>query len=292
MAKKIAPWVEVEIRDVDEISKFTDALKNRAHLSVEDVTIFFRGQAKSDWTLKPTFLRNVRNNQITAKHLVALEAKMIENFKKRAHLYHSHGLLPNNSTILDWATLMQHHGAPTRVLDWTTSPYVALYFAVEKELDYDGAIWFFGVHDLTKCMERLYGKNYVPGKNEYENIAMDPNAKPIMHMYHRDQLSERMIAQQSVFTICQNIIADHADIIGEALKTFTKKEYWLWKIVIHKEHKIKILTQLYAMNVNASSLFPGADGVGKSLRELMNIETGQNITENIRLLKKQQGRNE
>ena len=56
---------------------------------------------------------------------------MLDDFQRAAHHYESN--LPPGGQVVDWFTLMQHHGAPTRMLDWTRSPYVALYFAMKEE---------------------------------------------------------------------------------------------------------------------------------------------------------------
>jgi hypothetical protein len=283
------PWHEVRLNDFSELNFFTEQMQNRAHLSIYDVTVIFRGQAKSIWTLKPTLLRSIQEpNNLKIGDVVDLEFKALENFKRRAHLFHKTSLIRDEDTILDWWTLMQHYGAPTRTLDWTVSPYVALYYAVSEEFDADGAVWFLSVWNLNEKMKQLYSKKYRPFKKEdYEKIARDPNAQPVMHVYVRDILTDRMINQQGLFTVCHNVLEDHAYVIGNALSKYKDRMDWLWKVVIPKEHKIRFLAKLHAMNITGASLFPGADGIGRYLNELIHIESGHNIPEIKASLKKE-----
>ena len=284
------PWYEVKAINFTKLNSVIEKMKNRAHLSVYDVTMIFRGQSKSTWTLKPTLLRSlIEPNKLKFEEVIDLEFKALENFQRRAHLFHETSLIRDKDTILEWWTLMQHYGAPTRVLDWTISPYVALYYAVSEEYDTDGAIWFLGVWDLIKKMKELYGKEYNPSKEDYEKIARDPNAQPIMHIYSRDKLTDRMINQQGLFTFCHNVLEDHAYSIGNVLSKFEDRSNWLLKVVIPKEHKIQFLAKLHAMNITGASLFPGADGIGRYLNELMHIESGHNIPE-IKALKEKEKR--
>lgn len=283
------PWKEIKINNFTDLNSVViEGMKNRAHLSVYDITMIFRGQSKSTWTLKPTLLRSlIEPNKLKIEEVIKLEFKALENFKRRAHLFHETSLIRDKDTILDWFTLMQHYGAPTRVLDWTISPYVALYYAVSEEYDTDGAIWFLGAWNLTEKMKELYGKEFNPSKEDYEKIARDPNAQPIMHIYSRDKLTDRMINQQGLFTFCHNVLEDHAYSIGNVLSKFKDRINWLCKVVIPKEHKIQFLAKLHAMNITGASLFPGADGIGRYLNELMHIESGHNIPE-IKSLKEKE----
>jgi len=75
--------------------------------------------------------------------------------------------------------------------------------------------------------------------------------------------NERIDAQQGRFSLCTNPLANHADEMyaSDGLR----------KIVIAKALKPKIMEELYKMNITASSLFPGIDGLGKSIREFCRL---------------------
>jgi len=286
------PWNERRVNDFAELNSYVELMINRAHLDMHDVTMIFRGQANSAWTLQPTLLRLLMDpDKLTIKlsieDIVDLELKSFKNFKQRAHLFHNSSIISNENDIVALITLMQHYGAPTRALDWSISPYVALYYAVSGGFDTDGAIWFFCCWELVKKMEQLYGKEYIPSKENYIKMARDPNVQPIMYISDRDKLTDRMINQQGLFTVCQNVLGDHAYSIGNVLSEFKDIRNWLWKIVIPKEHKIQFLAKLHAMNITGASLFPGADGIGRYLNELMHIESGLNIPEIKAQIKKQ-----
>lgn len=108
----------------------------------------FRGMLNASWKLETSLIRLGGPIDILEKHL-------LRNFRKYAH---SHIL--DRDSLWYWLTFAQHHGLPTRLLDWTYSPYVALHFATNNLMHFnqDGAVWMthiFKVHDkLPKILEK------------------------------------------------------------------------------------------------------------------------------------------
>ena len=170
---------------------------------------------------------------------------------------------------------MQHYGAPTRLLDWTRSAFVAAYFAVEKMEDEDGAIWY--VH-LRTMAERMSGKVTVDHFrdtieheiDDQESFFWDlPSPEGIRYTSLRTR-SERMIAQQGIFTLSRHALANHGEVIEEGMSSGHPVDDSLFgRLIIPKEQKSEILMRLRTTNITASSLFPGADGLGRSISELV-----------------------
>src|SRR5262245_39598074 len=106
----------------------------------------FRGMPGFDWQLA-TALERLEVQKLAS----VAERSLLTSFKRRAHHYLND--LPEVNNNLEWLALMQHHGAPTRLLDWTRSPYVALFFAFESARDANGycALWAI---DLQWCRWR------------------------------------------------------------------------------------------------------------------------------------------
>ena len=103
----------------------------------------FRGQANEEWDLRPTLLRLLPEG-VSVPQALKIERFSLEEFRAQAHLHFPEATLPTSipkAPLPEWWALMQHHHAPTRLLDWTHSPYVALYYAVEQRLECDGAIY-------------------------------------------------------------------------------------------------------------------------------------------------------
>jgi hypothetical protein len=91
----------------------------------------FRGLSRADYPLRTSLSRLGGSG-------AELERHILRNFRKYAQL----AAVPQDS-IWNWLAVAQHHGLPTRLLDWTYSPYVALHFATERieQYDHDGIIW-------------------------------------------------------------------------------------------------------------------------------------------------------
>lgn len=245
-----------------ELKEIIDQYSNTVKLHPN---FLFRGHADISWKLEPTFTRLANKKKLNRNTALQLERESVNKFSISASQ-----LLPIEKTIgltlarfkspdghgidfFGWFSIMQHFSAPTRSLDWTTSPWVALYFACCELEDCDGAIWLVDFNKATTCAERkLDGNNFV-------NLMMHPESPEIVFITMALNSNERIEAQQGRFSICTNPLANHE----VQLQNYNS----LVKINIPKEIKPEILKELNQMNITAKTLFPGIDGLGKSIYE-------------------------
>jgi hypothetical protein len=99
----------------------------------------FRGHSDASWQLESTLARRFKDAKINSRAWPEEEVRILRIFQRKAHLFLDH--IPHDKDALRWLGLMQHHGAPTRLLDFTWSPYVAAFFALEQAPKTDAAIW-------------------------------------------------------------------------------------------------------------------------------------------------------
>ena len=86
---------------------------------------------------------------------------LLQEFQRRAHLHLPAHHLP--ADVIEWLALLQHWGGPTRLLDFTASPYVAAYFAVEDAREQDGfcAVWAVDKHAVWRCSGKVLSRERV-----------------------------------------------------------------------------------------------------------------------------------
>ena len=137
-----------EARDVSAFLKIAAAIK--ADWFPDDTEPFgpwFRGHQQVHWPLRPKLCRDYGSYAEVSKH--ATEDELREEFIIRAPALSEVPLIATGEW--DWYFLMQHFGAPTRLLDWTEGALIALYFAVRDNPGfYDAAVWVLDPHVVNK----------------------------------------------------------------------------------------------------------------------------------------------
>lgn len=152
-----------------------------------------------------------------------------------------------------------------------------MYFVVQDKghWDQDGAIWAFHPLDLTQKLNQMYPDHVAPvrpNENVYtlpDSWFNDPASPRRLFSFQRQPNTDRMVAQQGQFTVCLKPNVDHAALIDEALYPQGGGVYL--KLIVSKGRKREFLHRLRAMNIAANSLFPGIDGVGLAIAEMMRL---------------------
>lgn len=198
-----------------------------------------------------------------------LERHLLRNFRKYAHRD-----AVAKETIWDWLALAKHHGLPTRLLDWSHSPYVALHFATENAAWYDddGAIWLV---DYVKAARELPAALHdvldEEGANSFTAEMLDRAATSLEHLdrlahdddfvvfFEPPSLDDRIVNQYSVFSLMSGA-ESRLDRWLEARPELVRR------IVIPAGLKWEIRDKLDQANVTERVLFPGLDGIARWLK--------------------------
>ena len=259
---------EIRVKSWEDFLLTVDALTKHP---IDNKRHIFRGHSDCSWTLQTTLSRSLPEEANLEAALMIEKAALLQ-FKAVAHFHLPTPIIVHadefTTKVVGWWTLMQHYGAPTRILDWTASPYVATYFAVKEFTDTDAAIFCLDSVRYNKILDNLNSEAHDLFSND--GIFADKSAPEYIYIIERGRLTDRMAAQQGVFTISKNILADHHDILEKTINNSDEKDI-LVKIVIPAKEKLYFLGKLRRMNITGQSLFPGADGIGKSISEMISL---------------------
>jgi hypothetical protein len=258
----------------------------------------FRGQADEQWRLEPSLERLARRyKDIRAD----AETYAVRAFKRRAHHYLRD--LPGEQDDLEWLALMRHHGAPTRLLDWTRSPYVAAFFATAEANEKDNsAIWAVDIEAIrhearemlveSSSMGRPSGEGYSFSQRDvFNTVVMGKTHPTIVVPVQPFKTNERMTSQQGLF-LCANCLSFPGFEIGlkQVLDSSRNRNRALWlaefpdkvpndssflrlfKLLISPSARRDVLKELHRMNINYATLFPGLDGFAQSLRTILTTD--------------------
>jgi hypothetical protein len=243
-----------------QITSVTDFIEKLGPLFTQYRKLWFRGHPDNiNYRLAPSVYRPPFSPD--------RESILMDTFKSKAVPYLDHK--PNS--YWEWLFIMQHHALPTRLLDWSESPLIALAFAVqqrnEKNIGTGASVWLLNPVELNKKQRFIRNTDIIPNINEAETIQnmfkKNSNDEPEYPVAIIGPLNtQRIIAQKGVFTLFP--------IKGiDVMENLSSNEDFLIKFNIEESDIIDIATQLYKLGITENSLYPGLDSIAKEIREEM-----------------------
>jgi hypothetical protein len=197
------------------------------------------------------------------------ERHLLSSFRKYALRSAVHG-----DSVWNWLSLGKHHGLPTRLLDWTYSPYVAMHFATENfaHFDEDGAIWCVDFRKtnamLPKPLRELlekYDANIMTTEilsevartlDEFDALA---KKKDFVLFFEPPSLDERIVNQFALFSLPSSAKMPLEELLQQGDATYRR-------IIIPASLKWEVRDKLDQANITERVLFPGLDGLSLWLK--------------------------
>jgi hypothetical protein len=213
----------------------------------------FRGQKDGSPRLWSGLSRYLMSFHVNRRTWRVQEERILRIFKRKA--IHFLDVVPDPDDDFEWLALMQDHGAPTRLLDFTWSPYVAAFFALHDATE-DGVIWACNPGELKKVKhsgpERGTGfRKQILSKNGNFVWLGEPYA-----------MNRRLMAQSGTFLV--PAVLDSS--VEEILKAYPNPRNTLIKFILPADRvRQQGMNELYRMNITQATLFPDLDGLARSL---------------------------
>lgn len=255
----------VYINDLDGIMGLAFEQERNAENGRFRSSFFYRGMPDASFSLTTSLNRNCGDKA------PVLEAPLLENFIKYVSI--------EDPTIDEsiWKSMIvgQHHGLPTRLLDWTHSTLVALHFAnTEGNMNdlstRDCVVWRIDARELNKKLPGRYQQALVEKRtfifsvrqlaaivNNIEQYDYDMNAQAFVTV-EPPSIDQRIVNQYSFFTVIPNGISNLEEY-------FDKETQNTVKYIISKDVRWDLRDILDQMNMNERMIFPGKDGIAQWL---------------------------
>ncbi|MCK4606150.1 MAG: FRG domain-containing protein [candidate division Zixibacteria bacterium] len=234
---KYSKYREIRISTLDELL---------SHVECYSDLEFFRGQSKSEWDLRPKLSR-LYDDLPVPDSWDRIEWNILQDFKRYATPHYRRE--PRGD--FQWMVLGQHYGLPTRLLDWTSNPLKAAFFAVNESIgEEDGALY------------ALEPTTIDTDADDYESLDKFDVLTPILPK----MIDERVVAQEACFTAFPlpperqqfKPLEDGIAFYGD---------YWLLlKIIIPGDRKLEILKGLNRLGASSRVLFPDLSGLCEFLK--------------------------
>ncbi|MBF9254330.1 FRG domain-containing protein [Pontibacter sp. 172403-2] len=221
----------------------------------------YRGNWNKEFDLSTSIMR-------IGSRYEELEQHLLRNFRKYAHSNASPG-----DSIWNWLAVAQHHGLPTRLLDWTYSPLVALHFATQDltKYDEDGAVW---------CVNYVRTSDYLPvplkkalkeeGSNVFTPEMLEPVAPSLRALKSFQEqefvvfleppsLDARITHQYALFSMMSDVKAELSQWLQQHPELY-------FRIIIPASLKWEVRDKLDQSNITERVLFPGLQGLSQWLK--------------------------
>jgi hypothetical protein len=249
----------------------------------------FRGQPDAGFLPSSSLERAAARLCYDPGQLFDVEERMVRELQRRSGQYLLHP--PPRDATLDWLALLRHHGAPTRLVDFSKSFYVACWFAIESA-DGDAAVWAVDLACLHRHATRLLSEHLPAGELPEETWKVAGAVLPRRDLgpgvveVEPFQLDERLAAQQGMFLLpldparsfmdnlaatfgVDTFSADPGDAVayegtpgGAGAAALAAP---VLQIVLPQSIHRSMRDDLWRMNLTPASFFPGLDGFARSL---------------------------
>ena len=229
----------------------------------------FRGHRNASWRLTPRIERVCDSST-----LLNTELHLFNEFRSKAHLHTQY--LPPLEDQVSWLGVMQHYGIPTRLLDWSYSAYVALFFAVEHTADDQyGVLWALHLDTLMKTARKQtselfnFPQNAVLerpdrfGKMAFPPAFHDDESTGLIASFLPQFHASRLSSQQGCFLLNCNYRTTFESSLAEMMRG--EDSAWLYRIVFPQKLRVECLQRLMSFNIHHASLFPDLEGLAKFL---------------------------
>lgn len=233
----------------------------------------YRGQADSRWILQSS-LERMLGSALDRDRLVRLEEHALRSFKSKFHLYDKDGNNTPNSTLA-WLASMQHYGVPTRLLDFSLSPYIALFFAFDSHIPSAHENLALYAIDFTAVMQASIDSiaGQIPSFNETRKSVHEKQDEIFETVINRSALNVLWITEPAVLNVRVDKQSGTFLISGNRRKTIEEllaqpiyDHCNVEKIVIERTLYNQIFDILRKANVSAKSLYGDLFGLAGSIR--------------------------
>jgi len=202
-----------------------------------------------------------------------VEQYILRNFKKYAPI---NTIVGEYNNLWNWMAIGQHHGLPTRFLDWTFSPNVALHFMTE-DLDFfdrDGVIWMIDFVEMRKLLprclqDRIFEKGYLTFTSLELSEHIGNSAREVMEFKEQfgnalmfmepPSIDDRMVNQFALFSFMLDPDTDKLQWLQQHPRLYKK-------VIIPASLKWEIRDKLDQANITERIMYPGLDGILRWLK--------------------------
>jgi hypothetical protein len=251
-----------------------DVLKYLRAPHLNDGAWVFRGHAQACWGLSTELERTVPRMADWHEAEVWVLKAFMNHARRTAPAIQD---LPETEDEFSWLALARHYGAPTRFLDCTRSPHVAAFFAAaDNSGEVPFAIWAMKQSSILQEASRLLGCQSEAFQTDYIRIFFRETWPPVIVPVEPARRDERQRVQQALF-LCPNVTHWGVDF-ETSLKYMLQRpvnagEHWLCKIIVQPQARADLLTELRMMGISYETLLPGLDGLAKSLRTYVSVQS-------------------
>lgn len=247
--------------------------------------VLYRGHRKFDWKLESSLERALQEHALefepekyerlqsmaadaeTERWTNTVEIGLMQAFRRQAARF---GIpdLPGARDLLGWWEVMQHHGAPTRLMDWTRSPFVAIWFALDGHTDGEGdmALWVYDREVASRALqptlarlrstqgyERLDAREF---QNKLVEYALEDRVPVLMPVTPRQ--FGRSVAQESVLTVSPRID------VGRPADWYLRQKL-ATRLRLREEWKLAMQTACSSLGLSRVGLFRDLDSLGAAI---------------------------